>query len=118
MPQSELPRPGHICAGLIYAGGEMADRIRATACRRQWRGRHSSRCSPRKEPWELVSSVYPARQRAQQEAVNHEAAIALHYLHYNFCRIHQTLRVTPAMEAGLSDHVWTIEEFVALLGWL
>jgi len=46
---------------------------------------------------------------------NHEAAIALHYMHYNFCRIHQTLRVTPAMEAGLSGHVWTIEELVGLL---
>ena len=36
---------------------------------------------------------------------NLEHAVALHYMHYNFCRIHQTLRVTPAMEAGVSDHV-------------
>lgn len=36
---------------------------------------------------------------------NHEAAIALHHMYYNFARIHQTLRVTPAMEAGISDHV-------------
>ncbi len=48
---------------------------------------------------------------------NHEAAIAFHYMHYNFCRIHQSLRVTPAMEAGLAHHVWTIEELVGLLGW-
>jgi len=34
---------------------------------------------------------------------------------YNFCRVHQTRRVTPAMEAGLTDHVWSIEERVALL---
>jgi IS1 family transposase len=47
---------------------------------------------------------------------NHRHAIALHYMHYNFCRIHQTLRVTPAMEAGIADHVWTIEEVVSLLG--
>jgi hypothetical protein len=33
----------------------------------------------------------------------------------NFCRIHQTLRVTPAMEAGISDHVWSLEEIVRLL---
>ena len=46
---------------------------------------------------------------------NHGHAIALHYMHYNFCRVHQTLRVTPAMEAGIADHVWTIEEVVALL---
>lgn len=47
---------------------------------------------------------------------NHEAAVALHFMHYNFCRVHKTLRVTPAMEAGLSSHVWEISELVALLG--
>jgi hypothetical protein len=46
---------------------------------------------------------------------NHEHAIALHYMNYNFCRIHQSLRVTPAMEAGVADHVWSLEEIVALL---
>ncbi len=46
---------------------------------------------------------------------NHEAAIALHYMHYNFCRIHSTLRVTPAMEAGIARHAWSIEELVGLL---
>src|SRR6202012_3969707 len=46
---------------------------------------------------------------------NHVAAIALHYAYYNFCRIHQTLRVTPAMEAGLTDHVWTIAELLGIL---
>ena len=46
---------------------------------------------------------------------NHEAAIALHYMHYNFCRIHHSIRVTPAMEAGISSHVWSIEELVGLL---
>jgi len=37
---------------------------------------------------------------------NHKAAVALSFMHYNFVRIHKTLRVTPAMEAGVSDHVW------------
>jgi IS1 family transposase len=46
---------------------------------------------------------------------NLKHSVALHFMHYNFCRIHQTIRVTPAMEAGLSDHVWEIEELVALL---
>ena len=46
---------------------------------------------------------------------NHATAVALHYMHYNFCRVHQTLRVTPAMEAGLADHVWGINEIVGLL---
>jgi IS1 transposase len=45
---------------------------------------------------------------------NHEAAIALHFMHYNFCRVHKTLRVTPAMEAGLSSVVWSIEDSVKL----
>jgi len=46
---------------------------------------------------------------------NLEAPVALHYMHSNFCRIHQSLRVTPAMEAGVSDHVWSIDEVIALL---
>lgn len=46
---------------------------------------------------------------------NHAAAVALWFMYYNFCRIHQTLRVTPAMEAGISNHAWSIEELVSLL---
>jgi len=46
---------------------------------------------------------------------NHAAAVALYFMHYNFCRVHQTLRVTPAMEAGITDHVWDHEEIIALL---
>ena len=46
---------------------------------------------------------------------NHAAAVALWFMYYNFCRVHQTLRVTPAMEAGISNHVWTLDELVSLL---
>ena len=46
---------------------------------------------------------------------NHGHAVALHFMHYNFVRVHKTLRVTPAMEAGLAGHVWTMEELVGLL---
>ena len=46
---------------------------------------------------------------------NYAAAVALHFMHYNFARIHKTLRVTPAMEAGVADHVWSIAEIVALI---
>jgi hypothetical protein len=46
---------------------------------------------------------------------NHAAAVALWFMYYNFCRVHQTLRVTPAMEAGISDHIWTSDELVGLL---
>lgn len=46
---------------------------------------------------------------------NLRAAVALHFMWYNFGRIHQTLRVTPAMEAGVANHVWTVEEIAGLL---
>lgn len=45
---------------------------------------------------------------------NLEYAVALHFMYYNFGRIHKTLRVTPAMEAGISDHVWSLEEIAEL----
>jgi IS1 family transposase len=45
---------------------------------------------------------------------HHKAAVALHMAFYNFCRPHEALRVTPAMEAGLTNHVWSVEELVAL----
>lgn len=45
---------------------------------------------------------------------NLECAVALHFMYYNFARVHKTLRVTPAMEAGIADHVWTLEEIVGL----
>jgi IS1 family transposase len=46
---------------------------------------------------------------------NHVAMVALHCMHYNFARIHQTLRVTPAMAAGISGHVWELPELIALI---
>ncbi len=46
---------------------------------------------------------------------NHAAAVALWFTYYNFCRVHSTLRVTPAMEAGICDHVWNVEELCDLL---
>ncbi len=46
---------------------------------------------------------------------NHCYAIALHFVHYNFARIHKTLRVTPAMEAGVAKHVWSLQEIAALV---
>jgi hypothetical protein len=46
---------------------------------------------------------------------NHVAAIAIHYMYYNYCRIHQTLRVTPAMQAGITNHVWDLKQLVSLV---
>lgn len=46
---------------------------------------------------------------------NHEAAVALLFMHYNFARVHQTLRVTPALEAGIADHPWSLGVILGLL---
>lgn len=48
-----------------------------------------------------------------KKLLNLKAAVALHFAYYNFCRVHSSLRVTPAMEAGITDHVWTIAELLA-----
>jgi len=53
-----------------------------------------------------------------KKAENHANAVALHFMHYNFCRVHQTLRVTPATEAGVSDHVWELWEVVRLMDYV
>ncbi len=45
---------------------------------------------------------------------NLKHAAALHFAHYNFCRVHKSLRVTPAMEAGLADHIWSLTELLCL----
>ncbi|MGH6690293.1 MAG: IS1 family transposase, partial [Gammaproteobacteria bacterium] len=46
---------------------------------------------------------------------NHAHMIALYVVFYNFTKIHKTLRITPAMQAGLTDHVWDMEEVIRLL---
>ena len=80
---------------------------------------------------ELISTSYVERQNLtmrmnmrrftrltnafSKKVENHAHSVALHYMHYNFCRIHRTLRVTPAMEAGLTSRVWELEDVVRLL---
>jgi IS1 family transposase len=49
-----------------------------------------------------------------KKLANLKAAVALHFAYYNFCRVHSSLRVTPAMEAGLTDHIWSIPELLAI----
>jgi hypothetical protein len=46
---------------------------------------------------------------------NLACAVSLHFMHYSFCRVHQTLRVTPAMQAGVTDYVWGLDEIIGLL---
>jgi len=51
----------------------------------------------------------------QRQEIARKAAVALHSMHYNFVRIHQTLRVTPAMAAGVTDRLWSVEDIATLL---
>ena len=50
-----------------------------------------------------------------RKVTNHAAMVGLFFMYYNFARVHQTLRVTPAMAAGVSDHAWEIDEIVGLI---
>lgn len=50
-----------------------------------------------------------------KKCANMEHAVALHFMHYNFCRIHQTPRVTPAMAAGITNRVWELADLIALM---
>ncbi len=50
----------------------------------------------------------------RKKVENHMHAISLHYMYYNFSRLHHTLKVTPAIEAGVANHVWSLEEIAAL----
>jgi IS1 family transposase len=51
-----------------------------------------------------------------KKVANHVHALSLYFMYYNFARIHSSLRVTPAMQAGVADHVWTLQDIVALIG--
>ncbi len=66
--------------------------------------------------WRLRLALHtPDERLRRKKAANHAAAGALYVMWYSFGRIHQTLRVTPAMEAGVSDHVWSVREIVGFL---
>jgi hypothetical protein len=58
------------------------------------------------------SNMLISREKGRVKLVD---AVSLHFMYYNFCRIHQTLRITPAMETKVTDHIWTIEEILNLL---
>ncbi len=78
---------------------------------------------------ELVSTCYVERQNPTthmrrfiqltngfgKKLENQLHAVSLHFMYYNFAKIHKTLRVTPAMQAGISDHVWSIDEIAHLV---
>jgi hypothetical protein len=71
-----------------------------------WNAR-TSRCGGR--------STLHASDDFSKKIENHAAAVALYLMYYNFGRVNQTLRVTPVMEAGVTGHVWSVEEIAGLL---
>jgi hypothetical protein len=76
-----------------------------------------SRRAPSVNPSNRMSmrGFTPRTNAFSKKVENHAAAVALYFMYSNFARVHQTLRVTPAMGAGVSDDVWTVEEIVGLL---
>jgi len=73
-------------------------------------------CGCRGSPWRKKPTACLRRQAQERcrgyPLDNLKAAVALYVAYYNLCRVHLTLRVSPAMEAGLTDHVWSIEELL------
>jgi hypothetical protein len=62
----------------------------------------------------MMSRRFTRLTNAFSKKLSHlKAAISLHFAYYNFCRIHQTLRETPAMAAGITEHVWAIAELIS-----
>ena len=55
------------------------------------------------------------RNAFSKKAVNHEHMMAIYFMHYNFVRIHQTLKITPAMAAGVTDKLWEMADMVKVL---
>jgi hypothetical protein len=80
----------------------MPDRIRSTA-----RGAALTLFAP--NPFIRLTNAF------SKKLENHALSVALHYMHYNFCRIHKALRIIPAMAAGVTDHVWSVADFVAII---
>jgi hypothetical protein len=83
--------------------------------RRTPRHFHQPRCTPNLTMRMSMRRFTRLTNAFSKKTENHAHMVALHFMHYNYCRVHQTLRVTPAMQAGLTDHVWEIEELVKLI---
>jgi hypothetical protein len=62
--------------------------------------------------WESWEAATRLAVKVSKKLENHAAAVALYVAHYNLCRVHETLRVTPAMALGVTDHIWTIGELI------
>src|ERR1700687_3073845 len=95
-------------------------RLRVTYAIR-FKGSRNARPSVRREKEVLIGDPDPTQECRRftrltnafsKKLANLQASVALHYAHYNFVRIHRTLRMTPAMAAGIADHIWTVQELI------
>jgi hypothetical protein len=68
------------------------------------------RRAPESDDEDVNPQVHEADKRLSKKLENHAAMVAIYFMYYNFARKHQTFRVTPAMEAGIADHIWSIDE--------
>jgi hypothetical protein len=60
------------------------------------------------------AALHAANERVLEEGANLQRSLALHFMHYNFCRKHSTIRTTPAIAAGLTDRMWTLHDLAQL----
>ena len=99
-----------------YSSGECCGAIKGAACGDPDENHISTSFVERQNLTMRMSMKRFARlsNGFSKKVENHAHAVAMHYMYYNFGRIHKSLRVTPAMEAGISDHVWNLEEIAAL----
>lgn len=99
-----------------YSPGECCGTIKGTVCGNP-EGKHISTSFVERQNLTMRMSMRRFTRLTNgfsKKIENLECAVALHFMHYNFGRIHKTLRVTPAMQAGVADHVWTLEEIASL----
>lgn len=99
-----------------YSSGECCGAIKGTVCGNPDEG-HVSTSFVERENLTMRMSMRRFTRLTNgfsKKIENHAYAVAIHYMHYNFGRIHKSLRVTPAMESRVSDHVWSLEEIAQL----
>ena len=117
-------------AQLVKAYGNAPDGFKARYSPAEWMGSKKVTITGRPD-LDKVSTSFVERQNLtmrmhmrrftrltngfSKKIENHANAVALHFMFYNFCKIHKTLRVTPAMESGIANHVWSIEELLNLV---
>lgn len=99
-----------------YSAGECCGSIKGTVCGNPQEGHISTSFVERQNLSLCMGNRRFTRltNGFSKKVDNHAHALAIYYMHYNFGRIHKSLRVTPAMEAGVSDHVWSLEEIAKL----